>query len=184
VADLSALVDIVDEQSPIPFAGPAFRHVARGRDPRSATGARVHGGRWNPPETFPALYLGLEVETVIDEFHRLAHRQALPPEAFLPRELHRFDVRLAALLDLRRDSVRNALGLTNRVLKGDDPTVCRAVGTAAHSLGLEGLVAPSAAGEGTVLAVFLDALRPGSLVEPVELADVWEEPPAARGARR
>ena len=176
--DFGALVTAVDEQAPVSFSGSAFRHVARGRDPRSTTGARIHGGRWNPPETFPALYLGLDVATVVDEFHRLARRQALAPEAFLPRELHRFDVRLVAVLDLRADLARDALGLDERALKADDASVCRAVGSAAHSLGLEALIAPSAAGKGTVLAVFLDALGAESLVEAVELIDVWEDPPS------
>jgi RES domain-containing protein len=177
VIEFGPLVAPVDEQAPTSFSGAAFRYVARGRAPRSATGARVHGGRWNPPESFPTLYLALDIATVVAEFHRLARRQGLAPDAFLPRELHRFDVHLVAVLDLRPDVVRDALGLDERALTGNDVAVCRAVATAAHSLGLEGLLAPSAAGEGVVLAVFLDALRPESVVEPIELVDVWEEPP-------
>src|SRR5258705_248824 len=68
----------------------ASRHVSVGTNPKSGTGARIHGGRWTPPNSFATLYLGLGVETVAAEFERAARRQGLSPEQFLPRELHRF----------------------------------------------------------------------------------------------
>jgi hypothetical protein len=43
-------------------------------------------------------------------------------------------------------------------------------------VGLESVVAPSAAGPGTVLAVFLEQLRPGSRLEAVS-SERWDEPP-------
>lgn len=174
---LQRLSGRVAELGSTPLSTQAYRHVSTGRDPRSATGARVHGGRWNPPDSFAVLYLGLDERTVIDEFYRLARRQRVPPAGFLPRELHRFDARLEAVLDLRGPEAREAVELTDRRLKSDDPALCQEIGAAAHALGLEGLVAPSAAGDGTVLAVFLDALRPNSVVEVVALETVWNEPP-------
>lgn len=157
----------------------AFRHVAVGANPRSGTGARIHGGRWNPPNSFATLYLGLDVETVADEFDRLARRQGLTPDAFLPRELHRFDVRLAAILDLREVEARRAVDLSDRQLRADDPSRCQDTGAAAHYLGLEGILAPSAAGPGTVLAIFLEKQRPGSLLEPSS-SETWDTPPVER----
>jgi RES domain-containing protein len=157
----------------------AFRHVTVGANPRSGTGARIHGGRWNPPNSFATLYLGLDVETVADEFHRLARRQGLTPDAFLPRELHRFDVRLEGVLDLREADARRAVDLSDRQLRGDDPGPCQEIGEAAHYVGLEGILAPSAAGPGTVLAIFLERLRPGSLLEPLS-SETWETPPPER----
>ena len=174
--DRQALVAAIDGLTRLGYSGRGYRHVARGRDPRSATGARVHGGRWNPPDSF-SVHLGTEVQTVVDEFHRLARRQALAPESFLPRELHAFDVEAQALLDLRSVEARRTVGLGARQLRGDDLTTCRQVGAGAHALGLEGIIAPSAAGGGTVLAIFLDLLRPGSLVESTELVQVWETRP-------
>jgi RES domain-containing protein len=154
----------------------AFRHVSIGTNPRSGTGARINGGRWNPPHSFATLYLGLDVETVVDEFHRLAARQGLTPGDFLPRDLHRFEVRLGAVLDLRTEDAQRTVDLTEVELRSDDPRRCQEVGEAAHSVGLESVVAPSAAGPGTVLAVFLEQLRPGSRLEAVS-SERWDEPP-------
>jgi RES domain-containing protein len=143
----------------------AFRHVSVGTNPRSGTGARIHGGRWNLPDSFATLYLALDRETVVAEFERAARRQGLTPDQFLPRELREFDVRLSAVLDLTSASTRKAIGLGEGDLRVDNPVRCREVGEAAHYLGLEAVMAPSAAGPGNVLAVFLEKLRPGSLLE-------------------
>ncbi len=37
----------------------AYRNQATGFDPRSGEGARRNGGRFNPPHSFPVLYLCL-----------------------------------------------------------------------------------------------------------------------------
>ena len=134
----------------------AFRHVSVGTNPKAGTGARIHGGRWNPPNSFATLYLGLDVETVAAEFARAARKQGLSPEQFLPRELCTIRVSLSALLDLRGEESRAAIGLSDEQLRADEPASCRGVGEAAHYLGLEGVLAPSATGAGTVLAVFLE----------------------------
>ena len=149
----------------------AFRHVSVGTNPRSGTGARIHGGRWNPPDSFATLYLALDLETVVAEFERAARRQGLTPDQFLPRELHEFDVRLTAVLDLTSAEAREALGLGEAELRADDPVRCREVGEATHYIGLEAVMAPSA-GAGTVLAVFLEKLRPGSRLE-VRRSEIW-----------
>jgi RES domain-containing protein len=172
-----ALVAAIDELGTTSLTAEAVRHVSPGREPRSGAGARIHGGRWNPPGSFPTLYLALDVQTVIAEFHRLARRQALAVSAFLPRELHRFAVELEAVLDLRSEAARAAVGLSERALRADDPTACREIGSAAHSIGIEAILAPSAAGSGSVLAVSLDALRPDSRVEALRVEAVWDEPP-------
>jgi RES domain-containing protein len=153
----------------------AFRHVSVDTNPKSGTGARIHGGRWNPPNSFATLYLAFDVDTVAAEFRRAARRHGLSPEQFLPRELHRFEVRLAAVVDLRDRDSRAAIELSDADLRADDPRRCQEVGDAVHSLGLEGLLAPSAAGPGTVLAVFLEKLQPGSVLDVIETG-LWEPP--------
>lgn len=162
----------------------AFRHVSPTIDPRSGTGARIHGGRWNPPGSYATLYFGTDVETVIEEFHRLARRQGLDVGDFVPRDLCRFHVHLESILDLTASESRAAVGLSDALLRRDDPTYCQAIGEAAHYLGLEGIVVPSAAGPGTVLAVFLGRLGAGSSLELLEVTR-WDEPPPLpeRGVR-
>lgn len=169
------LVERVDALGAVPYEGSAFRHVAPGHDPLATTGARIRGGRWNPPESFGTLYLALDRDTVIAEFRRFASRQGLRPADFLPRDLHRFRVRLGASLDLRDADSLEAVGLDITRVKSNDRGPCQAVGEAAHDLKLEGILAPSATGHGAVLTIFIDCLRPGSLVEVVH-SEVLAEP--------
>ncbi len=163
-SELLARIDALPETS---FQGDAFRHVAADRHPLSGAGARLHGGRWNPPESFSVLYLALERETTVREFYRLAERQRRAPEDFLPRRMYRYDVTLTALLDLRTSEVRKRLDLSDGELAAEGATRCREIGECAHYCGREGILAPSATGHGIVLAVFFERLRPGSEVRAI-----------------
>lgn len=143
----------------------------------SGEGARITGGRWNPRGGFAALYLGLDVPTVIAEFHRLAAKQHLDPDSFLPRQLFRYEVELGSLVDLRELSTTEALGLTREDLASSDAGACQTVGAAAFVAGREGIIAPSATGNGEVLAVFLGRLSVGSTVRDVD-SELWEQVPS------
>jgi RES domain-containing protein len=166
----------VDTLGSVPLSTVAFRHVAVGRHPLSGAGARLHGGRWNPPGSFSTLYLALEIETTIAELYRLASRQGLIPDDFLPRHMYRYEVSLAAVLDLREQAARAALDLSEPELSSPDATRCRSIGEAANQLGYEGVLAPSATGTGTVLAVFSDRLHADSTVREIDY-QVWSAPP-------
>ena len=72
------------------------------------------------------------------------------------------------MLDLRDVEVRASLDLSDTELKANDAAKCRLIGEAAHYLGLEGILAPSAAGEGTIIAVFFDRLRADSEIRPID----------------
>lgn len=169
----------VDAIEPVAFTAEVFRHVAEDRNPLSGAGARLHGGRWNPPDSFSTLYLALERDTTIGEFYRLARRQGRAPEDFLPRRMYRYSVALAAVLDLRDPAVRIGLESSDAELRATDAKSCRLIGEAAHQLGLEGILAPSAAGEGTVLAVlFFDRLRADSHIRDLDY-EPWMVPPTA-----
>ena len=169
-----ALVARVDALPATPFAGDAFRHQPPRYDPRSGRGARIQGGRWNPPDSFPILYLGLDRQTVLDEFLRLARRSNRDPEDFLPRVLYRYDVSLTNVLDLREPDALDAVGLTTSKIASDDLRPCQDVGDAARHAGREGILAPSAAGPGVVLALFVDDLGARSRIQPEQL-EVWEK---------
>lgn len=175
--DHAQLVGSIDSLPATVYAGDAYRHVATGRSPLSAEGARIVGGRWNPPQSYAVLYLGLDVGTVIAEFHRLAAKQRLAPSSFLPRTLYRYDIRASNLLDLRLVDNRLALDVSVDELAADDPAACRAIGEAAFTCGREGVLAPSATGAGDVLAVFPQRLQGGSAVRDTE-AELWEHVPA------
>ncbi len=173
------LVRRIDRLGVTGFDGEAFRHVSPDLEPLSTTGARIHGGRWNPPERFGALYLALDVETVAAELRRTAASQNLELVDLLPRTLYRFHVRAGRLLDLTSPEAAAALDLSPRELHGRVRTRCQAVGAAAHYLSVEGILAPSAAGPGSVLALYPDRLGPEAIVEPVEAITGWVPPPPA-----
>jgi RES domain-containing protein len=170
------LVGAIDQLPATPWAGHAFRHVAAGRAALSGEGARLVGGRWNPKASFPVLYLGLSRAAVLAEFHRLARRQGLPPESFLPRTFFTYEVDLDALLDLRDPTARAAVGLDDRDLTADILTPCQAVGEAAHACGREGVLVPGAAESGDVLAAFISRLGSTSSLKDIA-AEQWESVP-------
>lgn len=62
-------------------------------------------------------------------------------------------------------------------LTADDIATCQALGDAAHYLGIEAILASSAAGPGSALAVYTDRLQPASVLTPHLLAQ-WDVPPA------
>ncbi|MDQ3914585.1 MAG: RES family NAD+ phosphorylase [Actinomycetota bacterium] len=170
------LVSKLDGIAPREFSGDVCRHIGPGVHPLSTTGAQTLGGRWNPPNSFPTLYLALSDETAAAEFYRRAQGEHRDPEDLLPRRLHRYRVLLSAVLDLRDDQVRADLGIAMEDLVSNDRSFCNALGDAAHYVGFEGLLAPSATGTGEVLVVFFDRLKAESDVEPTVHTD-WTSPP-------
>lgn len=143
--------------------------VGRGRE-------RAVGGRWNPPGSFPTLYLGLDIGVVTAEFYRHLARQGLRAENALPRVMYEYDIRLSRIVDLRSPMTWPGLDLTAERIRGPDLRRCQAVGDAAHYLGMEGLLAPSAAGEGEILVIFLDRQAPESALHVGE-SKTWTVPP-------
>ena len=171
---LVARIDGLDNRS---YRGEAYRHLPPEYDPLSGRGARIHGGRWNPQDSFPVLYLGLDRQTVSDAFERLARRQRRDPADFLPRVFYRYDITLQNVLDLSEAEALGAVGLSTAELVSDQLEPCQGVGLAAHHAGCEGVLAPSAAGDGTVLALFLDRMHSTSAIAPRRM-ETWASPPA------
>ena len=123
------------------------------------------------------LYLGLSRESVIGEFHRLATRQHLRPESFLPRLFYTYEVDVGSVLDLRQPASRAAVGLTEADLTADDLEPCQEVGEAALACGREGIIVPGATNRGEVLALFIARLHPNSVVLDAD-SELWETVPA------
>jgi RES domain-containing protein len=119
----------------------------------------------------------LDVPTVVAEFYRGAERHGQPPENLIPRRVYRYEISLAAALDLRESVALATVGLTEGDIQGDDLSACQAVGEAAHYLAMEGIVAPSAAGPGEIVAVFYSRLRMGSAMRDVDFVE-WTSLPS------
>ncbi len=88
------LVEKIDRLSRRPISMATYRHVTVGRPPLSGEGARIQGGRWNPAERLPTLYLDLSTEVAVAEFQRMARLNRRALRDFLPRELYRIDFSL------------------------------------------------------------------------------------------
>jgi RES domain-containing protein len=163
------LIEAVDRLPRSPVAANVIRHIAPGYLPLSGDGARIHGGRWNPPDSFAVLYTTFDRPTMIAELERAARRQGLLAADFLPRDEVAYSVELQRVLDLEDPSHLHAVGLDPARLVSPDWAPCQAVGDAAHYVGFEGIQAPSATGAGTTLAIFLDRLMLGSTLDIVSI---------------
>lgn len=155
-----------------PYRGEGFRHQTPKYDPLSGEGARRRGGRFNPPQSFPVLYLCTTRGCTVAEFLRAGGRLAIGPEGLLPRQLYRYDVQLDRILDLTDTSILEQLGLSAPDLVGEDLSPTRSVGESAHSLGLQAIRSRSATEKDDVLAVFLENLGLGTLAPALE--ETWE----------
>ena len=150
--------DALAELDVAPFVGDAYRQQAPGFDPVSGAGARRRGGRYNPPQSFPVLYLALTTTVAAAELRHGAERIGLQARDALPRELYRIDLHLERVVDLRQPEALAALNVTRNDLLAASQLRSRQIGTAASHLGIQALLAPSAAGDGDVIAVFVDNL--------------------------
>ena len=155
----------------VPYVGPAWRHLSPGYDPLSGEGARLHGGRFNPPGSFPVLYLCRTRPCAVAELQRLGERQSLPIEDLLPRELYRFDLALDRTLDLTEANVRASIGIDLDMLTAPDWTVCNELGVIGHSLGIQAIHSASATGTDDVLAIFVQNVGLGRVAP--QLAETW-----------
>lgn len=117
------------------------------------------------------MYAATDVATVDRELARAARRSGLSVRHMSPRRLATIAVRLSRVLDLTRADVLRALGVSAGVLVDEDASIPRRIGEAAHHLGYEAILAPSATGDGTVLAIFLDNRASDSVIEMIEVVD-------------
>lgn len=77
--------DLVDRISTAPrraSSGHGYRQQSPGYDPLSGEGARIQGGRVNPPDSFPVLYLCSTAWCAAAEFIRRRAATDLARRAF------------------------------------------------------------------------------------------------------
>jgi RES domain-containing protein len=110
----------------------------------------------------------MDVAIVDLELARAARRAGMSLAMMGPRRLATIRVQLSRVLDLTRADVQAALGVSITDLISEDTTLPQAIGEAAHHLGYEAVLAPSAAGDGYALAIFLDNRAADSVLEVIE----------------
>jgi RES domain-containing protein len=141
------------------------------------------GARWNPPG-MRVVYLGFTMETALAEYcGNLTSQFGLPSSDLLPATVAEVRVSLDRVLDLTEGAVRNRLKVSLQTMKttnwvsiqtGGGEAVTQALGRAAMSLGLGGLVFPSVRDpNGRCLACFCDNVPD----DAVTISNVGRLPP-------
>jgi RES domain-containing protein len=148
-----------------------YRNQAPGFDPRSGEGARRAGGRFNPPRSFPVIYLCLTRPCVVAELTMQAARQSIHVVDLLPRELWSVETQLERVLDLTDANVLSSLDVSAEDLVRPDHAFTQQIGEGAHERGLQAIRSRSATGVDEVLALFPENL--GTATLRVELLRVW-----------
>ena len=157
-------------------------------DPLDPSFAEVFGGRWNPPGSFPTLYLNEDLRTARAQVTALLRESPVTPD-----DLDQgFDLVVATLprsqdvADAVSGDGLEALGLpetypkyrNGRPVRHD---VCQPVGRSVREAGLRGVHARSAAtddGSGRELAWFpARESSKATLEERIPYRDWWYEPP-------
>ena len=152
-----------------------YRIQAPGFDPRSGAGARRFGGRFNPPKSFPVIYLCLTRPCVVAELTRQAERQGISVADLLPRELWAVQVELDGVLDLTDPDVLDHLDVNPADLTREGRELTHEIGEAAFGQGFQAVRSRSATGVDEVLAVFVERLA-GAVMD-VELVEEWADLP-------
>lgn len=157
----------------VAYVGETFRHMAaRWDDPLSGEGARIRGGRFNPPDSFPVIYLCNTRPCTVAELRHLGHRQLIGVEGLLPRVLYRYETSLDRVLDLTSQATLEHLGITEQQVTGSDLAIPRQIGESAHATGSQAIRAPSATGVDHIIAVFSESPGSGRLLP--ELLERWD----------
>ena len=152
-----------------------YRQQAPDFDPRSGEGARRFGGRFNPPHSFPVIYLCTTRDCCAAELRAAAERQSLDAQALLPRELWMFELELDEVLDLTDDATLRALNLAKPDLVRPDHQLTQQIGEAAHARRFQAIRSHSATDVDDVVAVFIENLGQ-STMQP-DLVEVWSSLP-------
>lgn len=159
------LVQRIDARGTVAWSGTCFRYTTAHRDPLSGEGARRFGGRWNPSSLFSAIYLADSARACMVEVDRAAQAASTTAEKMLEASylLHTVAVNALAVLDLTTAEAREAVGLDDDDVHGDDWSACQAVGHAAWFLHVQGVLVPAAGGIGLVITAYEQRTHPGQL---------------------
>lgn len=165
------LVELISTAPRRTHEAAGYRQQSPAYDPMSGEGARIHGGRFNPPNSFPVLYLCSTAGCAAAEFMRFARDQPIGPSGFLPRSLWRYEIRLTNVLDLTDSETLDHLGAERHVFVDDDRVLTHQIGEIAREFGYQAILNASATGVDDVLAVLIENIR-GGMVSPA-LDQTW-----------
>lgn len=155
------LLDAVNSIGHTRWSGTVSRYTTARREPLSGEGARLFGGRWNPPDLFPVVYLAEPAAACMRELERAAadNHVDVATQLQVPYLMHTIRVADLPVLDLRDEDAQEVLGLEPSDITGNWEA-CQPVGHAAWFLEFAGVLAPSATGPGNTLALFEHRVPP------------------------
>lgn len=143
----------------------------------SGKGAKLKGGRWNPPFGPPTLYAASSPQLATEETFATAWKLGFAPRRLLPRIIKAIHVQVSHLVDVTDGDIRKSLMVSKeRMLAADwqkenskgREALPQAIGRAAAEAGVEGLIVPSAEWpEDFNLVLFMNNLKGGSNVAVV-----------------
>jgi RES domain-containing protein len=148
------LLDALEAVPAEAFSGTVWRITMHGRDPLRGSMA---GGRWSPQGDVEVLYSSLVRDGALAE---IGYRLSLEPvwPSRLVHEVHRIVARTQNSLRFADLASLEPLGIDPKRYATLDYTATQAVAAAAHFLGYDGLIVPSARYSDLNLVLFLERL--------------------------
>lgn len=146
-----------------PFETIAYRVVPAKHKERlvSTEGNRYFPGRYHLAGETGVLYTSLKEAAALSEIRR--HSATLPLSEGLV--IGKIRIRLTRVADLTRPEHLKTLGIEEGNLVSPDLLPTQAIGLSARAAGIQGLIVPSATGEGNNLVVFENNLGVGCLIQ-------------------
>jgi hypothetical protein len=175
----SALIDALDHRPRVTYGGPSWRVVREGRNVLQGTRS---GGRWDDG-TFDVLYTSLEADGAIAEiyYHLTKGLPVIPSK--VNYHLHKLQVTISSGLQFLEVKELEELGLSRErfgrlsyVERPQEYPRTQEIAEAAHFLGCDGLIVPSARWKCQNLIVFTDRSTPATLFAEEDTGRVdWVE---------
>src|SRR5438876_1394454 len=118
----------------------------------SGLGSQLHGARWTPKNSFPAVYLCDSIEAALQEYLARGRRMRLPDYKSLPVVTAWLEVKTANMLDTTDAEVAALINpwlamdkIHWRAIQDRREAVSQAIGRAIQEVCFSGLIAPSQA---------------------------------------
>jgi RES domain len=160
------LLDALENIRPVAFEGSAWRVVREGRDPTQCSAV---GGRWDD-RTFDVLYMSTRGDGAIAEmyFHVARGQPVIPSlvhyRVFELRVSLASCLRFASLTELSSLGLQTAsYGQLSYAEREQEYPRTREIAEAAHFIGRDGMMVPSARSEWPNLIVFCDPAGPNAI---------------------